>query len=165
MEPSERQPTIQRASVRRSGSRRLWRNWRLWAPFVPGATYIAGMIYHVTLSSTAERLFDLAVYIYFGILLAPPLWALFRANPGVWRMRVVHRVLAGFIVSIAGMCGLAIAFVISGQTIGPAQIVLLVIAFGGMAFTLAATFIGLLDESRNVIDRYRAEHSASPLIS
>jgi len=123
-------------------------------------TYLAILIFHVTLSSTISHLLGLVVYIYFGILLAPPLWALFRANPGMWRMRVVRRVLAGGAVSIAGICGLAIAFAILGQTIGPVQIILLVITFGGMAAVLVATFIGLLDESKDVIDRYRAERSA-----
>lgn len=165
MEPSERQPAILHAPVQRSGSGRLWRNWRLWAPFVPGAAYLAGLLFHVSLSSTASHLLELAVYVYFGILLAPSAWALFRANPGVWRTRVVRRVLAGGAISIAGICGLAIAFAITGQTIGTAQIVFLALAFGGMAFVLVATFIGLLDESKNVIERYRAEHSTPTPLS
>jgi hypothetical protein len=165
MEPNERQPALARASMRRSGSRRPWRNWRFWAPFVPSVFYIAGLIFQVRLSSTVSQLLGLMVYVYFGILLAPTARALFRANPGIWRTRVVRRVLAGGTVSISAMCGLVIAVAISGQTIGPVQIVLLVIAFGSMALVLVATFIGLLDASKDVVDCYRAEHSAPPPLS
>jgi hypothetical protein len=133
----------------------------MWAAFVPAALGLLGLIFNVHLSHTVSEIVNLATFAYFSVLLAPFLWSLFRANPGVLRLRVMRRVLIGFSVTIIGAVGLAIADGISDQHAGPVLLTLAVMAFGGIGFIFLALFIGLLDESKDVIERYRSQHTGA----
>ena len=93
-----------------------------------------------------------------GVLLAPFFWSVIRAFPGVLRLRVVRRILAGTALSIVAILCLAITIAISGQSNGTAQVVLAAIVFVGFGVVFLAMFIGLLDASKDVIERHRSNH-------
>jgi hypothetical protein len=131
----------------------------MWAMFVPAVLSALGLGFHIQLSGTVGEFASLAFCLYFGVLLAPPLWGLFRAYPGILRKRVIRRVLVGFAITIIGIIGLAITDGVLDQSAGFAFLVFVVMAFGGIGFISIALFIGLLDASKSVIERYQSEHA------
>lgn len=138
-----------------------WR-WRMYGglgvALLPAAIYLAGLIFQVQVNHVVGELLKLAAFVYFAVLLIPSAMALIRTNPqswrSVWRKRVIRRVLVGFAVTIAALLSLPITGFLAEQTQGAVQIILFAIMLGGIAFVLLASFLGLLDASKNDIERY-----------
>lgn len=139
----------------------LRRGWRLWAPLIPPVVYLSGLILHVTVNSVVGSLLNVAMYAFYGVLLAPFFWSVIRTFPSVFHLRVVRHILAGFALSMAATICLGITTAISGQSNGSAQVVLAAVAFVGFGLVFLAMFVGLLDASKSVIERYQSEHSRS----
>jgi hypothetical protein len=109
-------------------------------------------------NSVVGSLLHVAWYAFYSVLLAPVLWSVIQAFPSVLRLRVVRRILAGTALSIVAILCLAITTAISGQSKGTAQVVLAAIAFVGFGVVFLAMFVGLLDASKDVIERHRSGH-------
>jgi hypothetical protein len=161
MEPVAPTPADQRPMTWHSRWKRLRRSWRSWVPFVPPVVYFVGLILHVRLNSVVGSLLNVACYAFYGILLAPHLLSAIRTKPSVFRLRIIRRIMPGAIISILAIVCLAITTAVSGQSSGAAQVILAVIVFAGFGIILLAMCIGLFDESKNVIERYRSEHPGS----
>lgn len=158
MQPGGQQPVASQRTAQPSRWARFRGRLWMWAIFVPSVLSALGLGFHIQLSGAVGEFASLAVCAYFGALLAPPLWSLLRANPGVLHMRVIRRVLVGFAITIFGIIGLAITDGVLDQSAGLAFLVFVVMAFGGIGFILVAMFIGLLDASKSEIERYQAQH-------
>ena len=161
MEPATPPPVDQRPMIWHSRWECLSRNWRSWVPFVPPVIYLVGLILHVRLNSVVGSLLNVACYAFYCVLLAPLLLNTMKAKPSVFRLRMMRRIMAGAILSIVAIMCLAITTAVSGQSDGAAQVTLGVIVFVGIGIIFLATCIGLLDASKNVIERYRSEHPGS----
>lgn len=161
MQPVLPSPAVQGPRARLSRWERLRRSWRLLGSFIPPVALLSGLILHVRPNSAVGSLLNVAMYAFYAILLARPLWSTMKANPGVWRLRVVRRILAGTALSIAATICWAVTTAISGQRDGTAQVILVVTVFASYCFIFLALFVGLLDASKGVIARYQSEHSGS----
>lgn len=137
---------------------RMRRSWRGWVPLVPPVVYVIGLLLHVRLNSVLGSLVGVALYAFYGILLIPLAWSIIKAKPGIWRSRFIRQVFAGTAIIVVALIGLAVAFIISGRSSGIAQTILGVVAFTGFGVIFLAMCIGLLDASKNVIERYHVDH-------